>query len=113
MRADLYGMYASKCFLFCPVKWATQLATSAYIGQVSAIYVGWPANSAPVVMRHTKKGAFMARGATHTPEQIVRLLWQIEVTVANGKTMPSACREGGITVQTYHRWRKSCSRSSY
>jgi putative transposase len=35
----------------------------------------------------------MARGKKHTPEQIVSLLRQIEVAVANGKTTPSACRE--------------------
>jgi hypothetical protein len=34
----------------------------------------------------------MARGKKHTPEQIVGLLRQIEVGVANGKTTPTACR---------------------
>jgi len=48
----------------------------------------------------------MARGKKHTPEQIVSLLRQIEVGVANGKTTPAACRESGITEQTYYRWRK-------
>lgn len=48
----------------------------------------------------------MARGKKHTPEQIVSLLGQIEVAVANGKTTPAACRESGITEQTYYRWRK-------
>src|SRR5664279_864674 len=38
----------------------------------------------------------MANGKKHTPEQIVSLLRQIEVAVANGKTTPIACREGGI-----------------
>jgi hypothetical protein len=33
-------------------------------------------------------------------------LRQIEVAVANGKTTPSACCDGGITEQTYYRWRK-------
>jgi hypothetical protein len=28
----------------------------------------------------------MARGKKHTSEQIVSLLWQVEVAVANGKT---------------------------
>jgi hypothetical protein len=36
----------------------------------------------------------------------VSLLRQIEVAVANGKTTPIACRENGITEQTYYRWRK-------
>jgi putative transposase len=48
----------------------------------------------------------MAKGKKHTPEQIVSLLRQIEVAVANGKTTPLACRESGITEQTYYRWRK-------
>jgi putative transposase len=48
----------------------------------------------------------MARGKKHTPDQIVNLLRQIEVAVANGKTTPVACRDNGITEQTYYRWRK-------
>jgi len=37
----------------------------------------------------------MAKGKKHTPEQIVSLLRQIEVAVANGKTTPMACRKAG------------------
>jgi putative transposase len=48
----------------------------------------------------------MARGKKHRPEQIVSLLRQIEVAIANGKTTPTSCREAGITEQTYYRWRK-------
>ena len=48
----------------------------------------------------------MARGKKHTAEQIVSLLRQIEVAVANGKMTPAACRDNGITEQTYYRWRK-------
>ena len=40
------------------------------------------------------------------PEQIVNLLRQIEVEIANGKTTPQACRDAQISVQTYYRWRK-------
>jgi len=40
------------------------------------------------------------------PEQIVNLLRQIEVEIANGKTTPQACRDAQITAQTYYRWRK-------
>jgi len=36
-------------------------------------------------------------------EQIVTLLRQIEVAVANGKTTPPACKEAEITEQTYYR----------
>jgi len=39
-------------------------------------------------------------------EQIVTLLRQIEISVSGGKTTPQACREAGITDQTYYRWRK-------
>jgi putative transposase len=42
----------------------------------------------------------------YKPEQIVTMLRQIEVGVANGKTTPQACKEAGITVQSYYRWRK-------
>jgi len=39
-------------------------------------------------------------------EQIVTLLRQIEVGIANGKTTPQVCKEAEITEQTYYRWRK-------
>ena len=39
-------------------------------------------------------------------EQIVTLLRQIEVGIANGKSIPQACKEAEITIQTYYRWRK-------
>ena len=42
----------------------------------------------------------------HTPEQVVNLLRQVEVAVANGKTTGQACKEALITEQTYYRWRK-------
>jgi hypothetical protein len=42
----------------------------------------------------------------YKPEQILNLLRQIEVAIANGKPTPQACKEAEITVQTYYRWRK-------
>ena len=48
----------------------------------------------------------MARGKKHSAEQVVNLLRQIEVGVANGKTTVQACKEAGILEQTYYRWRK-------
>jgi putative transposase len=48
----------------------------------------------------------MARGKKHTAEQIVNLLRQVEVGVANGKTLPQACKEAEIVEQTSHRWRR-------
>ena len=41
-------------------------------------------------------------------EQIVNLLRQVEVEIADGKTTPQACKEAEITQQTYYRWRKEC-----
>jgi putative transposase len=42
----------------------------------------------------------------YKPEQVVTMLRQIEVAVGNGKSTLLACKEAGITVQTYYRWRK-------
>jgi len=43
----------------------------------------------------------------YKPEQIVTMLRQIEVSMANGKTTPQACKEAEITIQTFYRWRKN------
>jgi putative transposase len=43
---------------------------------------------------------------TFAPEQIVTKLRQIEVLLSQGKTVPAACKEAGITAQTFYRWRK-------
>jgi putative transposase len=48
----------------------------------------------------------MGRGKKYRPEQVVNLLRQIEVGVANGETTALACEEAGIVEQTYFRWRK-------
>jgi putative transposase len=39
----------------------------------------------------------MARGKKHAAEQVVNLLRQIEVAVANGKTTSRVCKETLIT----------------
>ena len=43
---------------------------------------------------------------TFTPEQIVGKLRQIEVLVSQSKTVRLACKEAGVTAQTFYRWRK-------
>jgi putative transposase len=43
---------------------------------------------------------------TFTPEQIVPKLRQIEVLIGQGNAVPLACKEAGITAQTFYRWRK-------
>jgi putative transposase len=53
----------------------------------------------------TEGAAEMAR-KIYKAEEIVNLLRQVEVAVANGKTTPVACKEAGIVEQTYYRWRK-------
>jgi putative transposase len=39
-------------------------------------------------------------------EQIVTLLRQIEVSLSQGKSAPVACRDAGVSQQSYYRWRK-------
>ena len=47
----------------------------------------------------------MAR-KTFNPEQIVAKLRQVEVLMAQGKTVALACKEAGVSFQSYFRWRK-------
>ena len=46
----------------------------------------------------------MKRGR-HTPEQIIRKLREAERMLGEGKRIPEAAKELGISEQTYHRWR--------
>jgi transposase-like protein len=39
-------------------------------------------------------------------EQIITKLRQIEVQLAQGKSIALACKEAGISEQSYYRWRK-------
>jgi putative transposase len=48
----------------------------------------------------------VARRKKHTSEQVLKLLCQIEVAVANGRMTALACKEAEITEQSYYRWRK-------
>ena len=41
-----------------------------------------------------------------SPEQIVTLLRQIEVTMGQGKSAQLACRDAGISEQNFYCWRK-------
>lgn len=42
----------------------------------------------------------------HTPEQIIGKLREAEIVLSQGKTVPHACKQIGVTEQTYYRWRK-------
>lgn len=48
----------------------------------------------------------MATGKRYKAEQIVNMLREIDVKTANGKTIPEACKQIGISEQIYYRWRK-------
>ncbi len=41
-----------------------------------------------------------------SPEQIVVMLRQIEVQLAQGMSLALACKEAGISEQSYYRWRR-------
>ena len=45
-------------------------------------------------------------GKGHSPEQILRKLRQVEVAVANGKSVGQAVHGIGVTDHTYYRWRQ-------
>ncbi len=45
-----------------------------------------------------------------TTEQIIHKLRLAEVEIAKGKLIPEACRQIGVTEQTYYRWRKAYDR---
>ena len=47
----------------------------------------------------------MGRKRTHTPEEIVAKLRQVEVLTAQGKPVAEGVRAIGVTDQTYYRWR--------
>jgi transposase-like protein len=45
-------------------------------------------------------------------EKVVRLLRQAEVLQAQGKTTVEACKELGVSEQTYYRWRREYGKLS-
>jgi len=42
----------------------------------------------------------------YSPEQIIRILREAEVAMAQGQTMGQVCRSLGIVEQTFYRWRR-------
>ena len=48
----------------------------------------------------------MPRGRKVSPEQIIATLHQIEVQLATGKSLALACKEAGVSEQSYYCWRK-------
>ena len=45
-------------------------------------------------------------GNRHSTEQIIHKLREAEVLIAQNHTVEHACKQIGVTVQTYYRWRK-------
>ena len=43
---------------------------------------------------------------SHSPEQIITKLREGEILLNQGASVGEACREIGVTEQTYYRWRK-------
>src|SRR5215218_10415969 len=48
----------------------------------------------------------MPRVRKVSPEQIIATLRQIEVQLAQGKSLALACKETGVSEQSYYRWRR-------
>ena len=42
----------------------------------------------------------------YSPEQIIRMLREAEVAMAQGQTVGQVCRTLGIAEQTFYRWRR-------
>ena len=42
----------------------------------------------------------------HSEEDILRLLREIELNLASGSDVASACRSAGVSDATYYKWRK-------
>ena len=43
---------------------------------------------------------------SHSPEQIINKLREVEILLSQGATTGEASRKIGVTEQTYYRWRK-------
>ena len=46
----------------------------------------------------------------YTTDQIIRMLREAEVLLAQGQKVPQVCRQLGVSDQTYYRWRKEYGR---
>ena len=53
----------------------------------------------------TERGFVMAR-KRHSDEDILKLLREVELKLANGSDVQSVCRSVGVSDATYYNWRK-------
>src|SRR3954454_16016632 len=57
-------------------------------------------------MAHASRRRITMRKKSHTPEEIVSKLRQVDVLVAQGTPVADAVRSIGVTEVTYYRWRQ-------
>ena len=48
----------------------------------------------------------MSKRHRHTAEEIVNKLREADVLLSKGRTIAQACKQIGVTDQTYYRWRR-------
>lgn len=48
----------------------------------------------------------MGRGIRYTPETAVLKMREVDVILSQGKSMKEACRQVGVSADTYCRWRR-------
>jgi putative transposase len=78
---------------------------SAFVAVLLGQSIAFPLNLAIIALLGSNlTGEDMPRRG-HPPEQSLNKLRQVEVSVANGKTVALSVREIGVTEQTYYRWR--------
>ena len=56
--------------------------------------------------RILKEASVRARNKRHTAEEIVNQLRQADVALSKGASIANACKQIGVTDQTYYRWRR-------
>jgi transposase-like protein len=57
-------------------------------------------------LRLDRSGRNGMKKTRYTPEQIISKLREAEVVLAKGGTVGLACKQIGVTEQTYYRWRR-------
>ena len=64
------------------------------------------ASRLPTATRGSNNSYTTSWDTTYTPEQIISMLREAEVALAQGQSIGQACRTLGVSEQSYYRWRK-------
>ena len=64
------------------------------------------ASRLPTATRGSNNSYTTSWDTTYTPEQIISMLRESEVALAQGQSIGQACRTLGVSEQSYYRWRK-------